>query len=57
MQSYSDSFSQSDYLKNEKSFQNEIKKKFPCFTSSLTQTYKTNYQNVTQTLNKWQDGI
>ena len=47
-----------DYLKNGKSFLNEVKNMFPCFTSALTQTYKINYQNVTDTNFKYklQDG-
>ena len=31
-----------DYLKNEKSFRNEMKNIFPCFTNPLFSTYKTN---------------
>ena len=31
-----------DYLKNEKSFQSQIKNIFPCFTNALLQIDKTN---------------
>ena len=32
-----------------KAFKMKFKKMLPCFTSALTQTYKINYQNVTDT--------